>query len=114
MQQSIPAFERSGIRAFLHFCIPAFLLLSCSSARAQIFESIGIRAQGMGGAFVAVADDATATWWNPAGLAVGPFASSVLEYDRVDNPSVERGRAIAFTIPSLGLSYYRLQLNQIQ
>lgn len=29
----------------------------------------GARAGGMGEAFVAIADDATATWWNPAGLA---------------------------------------------
>ena len=27
----------------------------------------------MGGAFVAVADDSTATWWNPAGQAAGAF-----------------------------------------
>jgi len=44
-----------------------------------IFQSVGIasspnpvgsgaRAQGMGGAFIAVADDATAASWNPAGL----------------------------------------------
>ena len=29
----------------------------------------GARAMGMGGAFVAVADDVTALHWNPAGLA---------------------------------------------
>ncbi len=29
----------------------------------------GARSNGMGGAFVAVADDATAIWWNPGGLA---------------------------------------------
>lgn len=29
----------------------------------------GARANGMGEAFVAIADDATATWWNPGGLA---------------------------------------------
>ena len=29
----------------------------------------GARANGMGAAFVAVADDATALWWNPGGLA---------------------------------------------
>jgi hypothetical protein len=29
----------------------------------------GARAMGMGGAFIAVANDATATFWNPAGLA---------------------------------------------
>jgi hypothetical protein len=28
----------------------------------------GARAMGLGGAFVAIADDATATYWNPAGL----------------------------------------------
>ena len=30
---------------------------------------LGVRAQGMGGAFAAVADDASAVFWNPAGLA---------------------------------------------
>ena len=30
---------------------------------------MGARAFGMGGAFVAICDDATATYWNPAGLA---------------------------------------------
>src|SRR5688572_15574551 len=40
---------------------------------AQVFEAVGSRAQGMGGAFVAVANDSSATWWNPAGLADGPF-----------------------------------------
>jgi len=31
---------------------------------------IGVRAQGMGNAFVAVADDYSATYWNPAGLTL--------------------------------------------
>ncbi|MBL7190117.1 PorV/PorQ family protein [bacterium] len=35
--------------------------------------SPGARPSGMGEAFVALADDATATWWNPAGLAFVPF-----------------------------------------
>ncbi len=30
---------------------------------------VGARALGMGGAFVALADDASASYWNPAGLA---------------------------------------------
>jgi hypothetical protein len=34
---------------------------------------VGARAAGMGGAFVAVADDATAPWWNPAGLVYLPY-----------------------------------------
>ena len=37
----------------------------------------GARAMGMGGAFAAVADDATTCFWNPAGLAsFGPRSSS--------------------------------------
>jgi hypothetical protein len=84
------------------------------SAYAQSFDTIGIRAQGLGGAFVALADDATATWWNPAGIAVGPYLSSIVEYDRTQDPSAQRARAITLTVPSLGLSYYRLQLNQIR
>ncbi len=33
------------------------------------FAGVGVRAMGMGGAFVGVADDFTAMYWNPAGLA---------------------------------------------
>ena len=33
---------------------------------------VGARATGMGGAFVSLADDATASYWNPAGLALLP------------------------------------------
>ncbi len=36
----------------------------------------GARAAGMGEAFVAIADDATATHWNPAGLGSYPLSSS--------------------------------------
>src|SRR5262245_19879932 len=39
-----------------------------SRAAAQTAEVVGTRALGMGGAFVAVADDPTAVYWNPAGL----------------------------------------------
>jgi len=39
------------------------------SAVPFLLISPGARAAGMGEAFVAIADDATATYWNPAGLA---------------------------------------------
>ena len=52
------------------------LLLGCAvEASAQEeraidnFAGVGVRAMGMGGAFAAVADDFTAMYWNPAGLA---------------------------------------------
>jgi F plasmid transfer operon, TraF, protein len=87
------------------------LVVAPTAATAQIYESIGIRAQGMSGAFVAVADDATTTWWNPGGLASGGYFNGIVEFDRTQDPAGTRSRAVAFTIPSLGLSYYRLALN---
>ena len=72
-----------------HFRV-AFLLLCAASvgpdtrAAAQGFEPVGTRAQGMGGAFVAVADDATATYWNPAGLASIPIFDLTLAFRILD------------------------------
>ncbi len=45
--------------------------LSKSGTTAAQFLKIGVgaRAIGMGGAFAATADDITAMYWNPAGLA---------------------------------------------
>jgi hypothetical protein len=56
------------------------MLLAASVARAGIYDeagvaapfasiAVGARASGMGEAFTAVADDSTALFWNPAGLA---------------------------------------------
>ena len=66
-------------------CLPAFLaalfamgLLGPAAVRAETVSDIpaafvdigyGARPMGMGGAFVALADDANAVLWNPAGLA---------------------------------------------
>ena len=45
---------------------------------AAAWVAAGVAADGEGGAFVAVANDSSATWWNPAGLAAGPFFDMVL------------------------------------
>ncbi len=95
------------------------------AAGAQIYESVGIRAQGMAGAFVAVADDATATWWNPAGLATGASFSGVVEReshresrregDSTGAPSdTWHSGGVALAFPALGLSYYRLHISEIR
>ena len=59
----------------------------------------------MGGAFVALADDSSATWWNPAGLAAGPF---------LDLAVGRAPEASWFTagIPPFGASYYRLGVSR--
>jgi hypothetical protein len=94
------------------FMVSALLLLASSRpVSAQVYEAIGIRAQGMGGAFLAVADDATATWWNPAGLAKGPFVSGLVEH--TDGQDEGQGSwGVAFALPSLGISYHRLSFPQ--
>jgi hypothetical protein len=79
------------------------------TASAQRFDDVGARAQGMAGAFVAVSDDATATWWNPAGLATAlSFADLTAEIDQHGE------RAVAAAFPSLGVSYYHRNISQIQ
>ncbi len=87
----------------------ALLVCAPRPSIAQSIESVGIRAQGVAGAFVAVADDATATWWNPAGL---PHSQSFID------GIVEVGRGghwgVAFGFPALGLSYYHLNISQIR
>ena len=83
------------------------------TARAQSADAVGIRAQGMGSAFTAVADDATATWWNPAGLATGAYLNATVEYGRASERDRDhRGFALAF--PALGVSYYRLTVSDIR
>jgi hypothetical protein len=104
----------------------ALVVVSVEAAHAQIYESVGIRAQGMGGAFVAVADDATATWWNPAGLAGGAYVNTIIEYGTAQDPRVATDssgavpawrvntKGVSIAYPALGLSYYRLVVAQIQ
>jgi hypothetical protein len=71
------------------------------SVHAQTFGGIGTRAAGMGGAFVAVADDASAVYWNPAGIATG--ATFDLQVSAGQGSSVFVGAAL----PVLAASYYR-------
>jgi hypothetical protein len=99
-----------------------FLLFSSlfpSAVTAQIFEAVGSRALGMGGAFVAVADDSSATWWNPAGLAAGPFLDIALARagTRLGDDlrsGRDQARWLTLTTPPFGLSYYRLRITDIQ
>lgn len=95
----------------------AILCLFQGAASAQTFETAGARALGMGGAFVGVADDVTAIWWNPAGLATGGFFSLAVERHTFERrrpelfggpPPAERSSFFlgAGSLP-LGLSYVR-------
>jgi hypothetical protein len=89
------------------------VFLAGRPASAQLFEDVGTRARGMGGAFVALADDATATWWNPAGLAVGPLFTGIVERGFQTDPYEGTTLGVAFAVPSLGLSYYRVRVGAV-
>lgn len=85
-------------------------------ALAQSPEGVGIRASGMAGAFVAVADDPSATSWNPGGLAAGALFGASFDVSGQASPRDEgssRGRLngrlwqLAVVTPPLGLSYVK-------
>lgn len=105
------------IRVLMCFvvCLTAWPAL----ASAQTFESVGVRAQGLSGAFVAIADDATASWWNPAGLASGAYFSAVIEHGQLTEPADPvpaaparrtKTTTVALAFPALGLSYYQFRV----
>ncbi|MBY0494048.1 MAG: conjugal transfer protein TraF [Cyanobacteria bacterium] len=89
-------------------------LLTANTAHAQ---DVGTRASGMAGAFVAVADDATAVYWNPAGVATGSIVSVVLDAGRFKlglsnpqglEPQEDTSAILALSATAIGLAYYRL------
>jgi len=131
MPSRLPALRRIALGASL----VAFLALVPVAAMAQSAEDVGVRAQGMGGAFTAVADDASSAWWNPAGLgawnssgkAGGTYANAILEAGAHHAPRADRdeaglavpawragARGVVIAYPALGLSYYRLKIGQLQ
>jgi hypothetical protein len=58
----------------------------------------------MGGAFTAVADDATGTFWNPAGLASGAYLGLTFDANSLDRRS---GQFAGLATPPFGISYFR-------
>src|SRR5205814_8474887 len=72
--------------------IPSILLCAAAALLAAVPVSatkyagefmkipVGARAIGMGGAFSAVTDDATAPYWNPAGMVYLPYREAMLQH----------------------------------
>jgi hypothetical protein len=66
-----------------------FLMIGTTQIHAEVSDAAvlylrvaaGARAAGMGEAFVAIADDATATYWNPAGLATEHLSGRTVTVD---------------------------------
>ncbi|HEY7497204.1 MAG TPA: conjugal transfer protein TraF [Vicinamibacterales bacterium] len=111
---------RNGTRAAVIGAVLAALAGRAAPARAQTVEVLGTRAAGMGGAFVAVADDASAVYWNPAGLALGGSYFSLVLDNNLGEAKPDAGAAgkqsatlAAFSTLPIGLSYYRLSSTSV-
>ena len=106
--------RRNFVRSALALLV--LLLLPLSAEGAQIFEKVGTlggqslkigvgaRAAAMGDAYVALSDDATAVYWNPAGLATGAFVGVTLDVNSFDRAAVPFA---GLATPPLGISYFR-------
>ncbi len=90
-------------RSIIYILLVSFLIIilitSVLGERSQagvLFLLIGpgARATGMGEAFTAVANDATSTYWNPAGLGRRPLSSS---WDDIELPGKKEPVAIGLT-----------------
>jgi len=103
-------------------CLLSLLLAAAAGevpVAAQTIETVGARALGMGGAFVAVADDSSATWWNPAALAAGPFLDVALGWTATaadeSLPAARNGTwSFALATPPFGVSFYRFRTTDIR
>jgi hypothetical protein len=93
-------------------------VLALTPARPAVAQGqVGTRAAGMAGAFVAVADDATAVYWNPAGVGTGAIVSAVFDAGRFQTGSPVRqsttteedtAAVVAISATAIGAAYYRL------
>jgi len=88
--------------------VAVMALVMLGSAQAQI----GARAIAMGGAFVGLADDVSATYWNPAGLAFLPGAGATYGGALNNRDGVAFSDFAAYVTPfdetsTIGLSYAR-------
>ena len=108
-------------RSLLQLAIVSLILIffvACFSfagvnAAPHLNIGAGARSLGMGGAFTAIADDATSTVWNPAGLSVAEdltftLATERLDFDRKHNfmaavKKLGAKSALGFSVISFGV-----------
>ena len=107
--------------------IPKFAHAEDGSHAAEFLShGVGARALGMGGAFVSIADDATAAYWNPAGLAkVEKHAFSIMYSDSFGaaeggflNKGIVEYNFVNYVhqvsgVGSIGISWIRLGVDDI-
>jgi len=125
---SLPRVPAAGIRiaalaagGFLSFVVPHDAIAVDKFAAEFLKIGVGARALGMGGAFVSVADDASAAYWNPAGLvqlqsreAFGMHASQFGGVETHDVLGLSAPIGSAGTRAAVGITLIRLAVDDIQ
>lgn len=104
------------------FLLGLMLILGAVQAQAQVSDAAvlflriapGARSAGMGEAFVAVADDASATHWNPAGLGEYPLAHAWYEIQVADDNRLKELAANAFDRKLNETFFERIQSWQVK
>ncbi|MCK5508234.1 MAG: outer membrane protein transport protein [Desulfobacterales bacterium] len=105
--------------ALLHYPTDNKVFADMRFQKVGIFSSpnpvgSGARAVGMGGAFIAIADDATAASWNPAGLIqlekpevsmVGAYFNQRWDFSSDINPEIDTGDVDDFNINYFSATY---------
>jgi hypothetical protein len=92
------------------------LALAAHQVGSQTLETVGTRASGMAGAFVAVSSDSSAVWWNPGALPAGPFVdasfgrTAIREGDSLPGLA-SRASALALVLPVAGVHVARYDLS---
>lgn len=117
--------EKGHVMKLKGFLILGSIPLWCATGQTTVgkyageFLSLGVggRALGMGSAYVALAADVTAGYWNPAGLAKIRYPEFMLMHDEQFGSLVNHDYA-AIALPfgtsaSLGLSVIRLGVDEI-
>ena len=95
--------------------IVALLFAGNVSAQSRVMN-LGARAAGMGGAFTGVADDNSAFYWNPAGIAFGTFLSGGVyhgqdEADRDGRMFVDRASGLSLRYTFMGAAFTQFRQN---
>jgi len=125
-------FRKVIINSIILFVMFAYCLAAYAGsgdggdALAFLKNGVGVRPISMGKAFVAVADDSNAGYWNPAGLATlenpqfGFMYSNPMNYDIFGSGGVKDigyhtlSMAYPFSFGSIGLNFAYLSVGDIQ
>ncbi|RMF68848.1 MAG: hypothetical protein D6743_02800, partial [Calditrichaeota bacterium] len=109
---------RLSCLAILFSLLPAGLLADGGGKTGMAFLKLGVgaRASGLGEAYSTVADDATATYWNPAGLAL--LARPEFAFTHTEWVQDISNEFVAFAFPAfggaVGISFYANNVGGIE